>query len=332
MMAFMQSAFAPRAQESSTRTYAIRGLTHDATVALRGMLAVLSGRSRCNWQQGDLPRADVLILGPDFEAGPEQALVESARMVVRVTLSDASHLGEVTRLEYPFRVFQVLSVLDEVAAKLEAGETQSGRIVSRNRSWALFDALRQLVNRASPAHWYVAHCDNGNELYISGDLSEFAAVANVHADLRAGVLPQSGAVPCAAPDAELRRGPGAELLWRVGLHSGRGGLSESLDASATYKLLAWPNFGVVHPQRAHLRLCALLATAAHSRDTLVHLLGGRDTDLTTVNRFLNACAISGLLHVERREPSAATPQRRPPPKPSFVEGLVASIRFKLGFG
>lgn len=326
MIAFMQSTVSQR--PAAMRSYAIRGLGADATAALRGMMGVLGGRTRCGWRQGELPHADVLILGPNADSGPERALIDTARMVVRVTLSDASHLGEVTRLEYPFRVFQVLSALDEVDAKLEASEGQAAHPVSRNPSWALFDALRQLANHSGRSRWYSA----GGELCIREDLAEFAATPAACAELQAGRLPQQGIRPCHEPGSEMQRGDASELLWCVGVHSGRGGLSESLDAAASYRLLAWPNFGVVHPQRAHLRTCALLAAAPHSRDELVQLLGGSDDDLETVNRFLNACAICGLLHVEHREAAAPRLIRAPAAAASFMEGLVASIRVKLGFG
>ncbi len=331
MLASLQRTMTRSSSLRDTRTYAIEGLSHDASGALRSIMQVLSGRTQCPWQLVPLASAEVLILGPNFDAAKEAALIGSARYIVRVTLSDESHFGEITRLEYPFRVFQVLSTFEEVASKLGVRKPSTTEAPSRNHSWALFDSLRDLASHTSHRQWQQTQYGDGRVLFVRDDLREFAADPSVHDDLLAGNLPQLPLTPSADPPAQLQRGRGSLLLWHVGLNAGRGNLSRTLDPSAGYRLLAWPDFGVTPPHKAHLRLSALLAGGLHRRDELVETLAG-SADVVTVNRFINACAASGLMHAERLDSELP-----PAPKPkassgSFVGSLISSIRSKLRLG
>ena len=328
MLSFLQRALSSQPSAAPELTYAVQGMSPDASVALRGILKVLAGRTRHTWEAGAASHAAVLIRGSQFDAAQE-ANINSGQHIIRVTLSDEFHGGDVTRLEYPFRVFQVLSALQEVEAKLDSGNDFVPFIATLS-SWALFDSLRQLANETSVGRWLVAHYPDGRPLYIRDDLCEFAGEPSVHSALIAEMLPQEALKPCTDPDPSLIRGRGRELLWYVGMHSGRGRMSGTLDPDSLYRLQAWPDFGVLRPQAAHLRLSALLASRSHSRDQLLHLLG-KDVDVQVVNRFLNACAASGLLQVDGRATQLVL-QDNDRSASSFVSVLVASIREKLGFG
>lgn len=318
-----------QADSGKVRNYALMGLSQDSAHAFRGIMSVLSGRTRCAWLQAEPTAADVLILGPQFDDDSAPALIEAARCVVRMTLTDDPHLGDVTRLEYPFRVFQVLSVLEEVEAKLGSEAVKATGVVGRNSSWSLFDAIRQYAGRTSHQQWLTSQFEDGRTLFVRDDFSVFAADDSVHADLSVGKLPQSGLTVGVAPPAELVKRPGQQLLWTVGLHSGRGNLSGTLDSSAGYKLLAWPDFGVMRPKREHLQLCALLARHLRTPEQLV---AGTQLSSETVNRFLNACVLSGLLHIERNAPDLVTKTGRADlRRTGFMASLVSSIRSKLGF-
>ena len=314
-----------------TRTYAIEGLSSDASGALRSIMQVLSGRTQCPWQLVQPAGADVLILGPHFDATKEAALIGSARYVVRVTGSDESHFGDITRLEYPFRVFQVLSTFEEVAAKLGAPKVMNAQALSRNPSWALFDSLHSLASHTSQGQWQQTRYEDGRILFVRDDLREFAADPSVHQALLAGQLPQLPLTPSADPPAELQRGSGSLLLWHVGLNAGHGNLSSTLDPSVSYRLTAWPDFGVTPPRKAHLRLSALLASRLHRRDELVEALAD-SADVVTVNRFINACAASGLVHAEHDQNELRPAPKSKGSRSSFVGSLIVSIRCRLGFG
>jgi hypothetical protein len=327
MLSFMQRAASRQPAAAPTMVYAVQGLNQEKADALRRIMTMLSGRTQYSWQPGPPEQAAVVILGPSIGASKAD-LADSNRRIARVTLSDQPHVGDVTCLEYPFRVFQVLSALQEIESELSPS-AQPAQMDARLSSWALFDSLRQLASQANLGQWLVAHYPDGYALHVRDDLQVFAADSGVHARLAAGQLPEAELVPGEAPPPELRSGRGAELLWQVGMHSGRGNLSGSLDAASAYRLLAWPDFGVVRPQATHLRMSALLATAPHTRDELLILLGN-DANIEAVNRFLNACAASGLLQADRRAMSPI-PKHPSAPASSFVSGLVASIRDKLGF-
>lgn len=305
--------------------YAVHGLNEDASNALRRIIVMLAGRTQREWIARNLDEAEVLILTPEAEV-PAHGRV---RCVVRVAPTDSNPLGDVSRLEFPFRVFQVLSTLAEVETRLDSVVERTARVATHNLSWSLFDALGELSRSTSQKRWFECSGEDGQRLLVRDDLQAYAAAPVMHAQLRAGRLPQTPLQPSPLSEPDLPVFPGAELLWLVGLHSGRGNLSGSLDAQCLFQLQAWPDFGLLRPLPIHLRLCALLASGAFSRDQLLEQLDPR-VSVVEVNRLLNACATLGLLHAERR--NAAATHTRKSSERSFIGGLVASIRRKLGIG
>lgn len=313
---------------TSRRRYSSHGLAPDAQSALGSMLEVLRGRTRDAWTPAALRDSHVLFLGDHAEAPPSE-LVSGIRHVVRVSRGGESRVGSALRLDYPFRVFQLLSLMQEIED--EGSVAQTPPVIARHGSWALFDSLQALAQATPQGAWLVARWDDGESLHVRDDLGEFAVSGGASDRLFNGGLPQVPLASAPPPPPSLARVDGARLTWRVGLHSGRGQLSGSVDPQQAYRLRVWPDFGRVGSDRLHVRLSALLSREPLRRDDLVRLAGQRDEAGTErVNRFLNACVASGLLRSEGG--AALRPAETPTPASGFVGTLVSRIRHRLGFG
>jgi len=312
---------------SRTRTYATAGLDADARTALRCMMDVLKGRTRAEWTMGDAGAAELVFVGA--QAG--NAGTAGARHVVRVARPGEGTAGFALQMDYPFRVFQLLSVMQEVEDE-SADDTNppaTATAAVSHPSWALFDSLHLLcVQAGNGERWHRVDGEDADAtLYVRDDLRRCAATAAMRDAILDGRLPQSPLAPAEPPEPGLAEHDAERLLWHVGLLAGRGQLSGTLDASATYRLRAWPDFGRFGARPEHLRLSALLTAGSHGRDELVAALGpATPTAAENVNRFLNACAASGLLRAEHR---VAPPPRAPA---GFVGGIVARLRQRLGLG
>lgn len=316
--------------QSGVRSFIAAGLNTEAQSALLCMLGLLSRRTRCLWQLVDSSTADVLFLGAGVDAATEAALAARAQRVIRIAAFEREHPGAALRIEYPFRVFQVLTVLQEVDEQMSA----PGGIYrsttpdhAAGSEWSLVHSLQALAHRNSHGQWHVSRYPDGRELYLRDDLLETAADASVRADVAQGRLPADPFQPSTPPESDVPRTPAQYLIWQTGYHAGTGQLNPRLDPHGAYQLTAWPDFGVIRPDRQSLRMAALLGAAAYTRTQLASALGPA-ASLDCVNRFFNATHASGLLHLAKAGSDAH-------PKPaqsatSFVGALVGRLRERLG--
>lgn len=309
------------------RTYALAGLDGDAGTALRCMMDVLRGRVSSQWVQAEAGKAEVLFMGAS--AGGAITVPASVQQVVHVKRSDDEAAGFRLQIDYPFRVFQVLGLIQELELEGPAVDPAAPATPPLSHpSWALFDALHALSLQSGSGRWWKVDVAEGEMLCVRDDLREFAASEAAMTAIQGGAIPQSPLEPCPPPPTTLPRQDGFKLLWQVGLHSGRGQLSATLEPDTPYRLRLWPDFGRMRPERLHLRLSALMTADARTRDELVARIGQDDeTGRLAVNRYLNACAASGLLKPESR------PERMPAATPApagFMTGLMSKLRGKLG--
>lgn len=315
------------AASGKLRTYALAGLDGDAGTALRCMMDVLRGRVSSQWVQADAGKAEVLFMGA--AAGGAISVPASVRQVVHVKRSDDDAAGFRLQLDYPFRVFQVLGLMQELELDGPVADPAAPAAPPLSHpSWALFDALHALSLQSGSGRWWKVDVAEGESICVRDDLREFAASPGAIAAIRRGDVPQAPLEPCDPPPASLPRQDGFQLLWQIGLNSGRGQLSATLESDTPYRLRLWPDFGRIRPERLHLRMSALMTAEARTRDELVALVGqGDEAGRLAVNRYLNACAASGLLKPEHR------PERETiaPPRPAgFMTGLMSKLRGKLG--
>lgn len=311
------------------RRIAVVDVEADAARAFRSMLEVLSGRTRCRWQIVDsIGDANVVVTSghrplprPHDDATPVVAIVHSCDVRPRTPYV----------LTHPFRVMQVLSILDEIAdesANLSdtASPAQTGRAPG---IWEFAESVRSLSAAPAATAAHRAYTRDGRDVYVSGDLQTYACDAAVADAIRSGATTLTALSRTAArrvADAPAAR-PAAELLWHNAWHAATG-LAPWLDGAATFRIRRWPDFGLIPARRAQLQIVAALARRDCTRADLARIVPSARAD---IERALNALSLCGLLaHSGRGLP----PQRAPsaPEPPGFLRGLIDGLRDRLGRG
>lgn len=315
----------------TTRRFAMIDLGEDARRAFGSMVEILNGRTRTEWEAVDaIEAADVVVAGfsagrstlPDLyrENTPVLAIVESGDL--------RPHTPYV--LTHPFRVMQVLSVLDELA---DIEPRRSLRVAAlpaaTAASWEFAASLRALAHAPVAAQWLVTRADDGAEVMVSGNLRSFACDSATLARIRGGRIALSALEPATTQLVPARQNRRAidELLWYTGCNAGAG-LAPWLDALASFRLRRWPDFGFLRPTRAQLQIVAALAARAQTRSELARAVEAPKSD---VDRILNALSLCDLL-----APTSAPALQRNRGVANlaagFVRSLIGSLRKTLHAG
>jgi hypothetical protein len=178
--------------------------------------------------------------------------------------------------------------------------------------------------------WLVAQDARSPVLWIRGDSGAYVADSLAVQALRDGSLHLNRLLlrKSPAPAPELVRRSGMELSWFAGFHASDG-LSPQLRPDVRYRIRRWPNFGLIRPQPAQLRLAAGLSSRPASLNELIRT--GTVPRGMAIRTF-NALYCCGLL--DRMEP-AASPSRPPdlapatPSRPGLTR-LLDTMRRHLG--
>lgn len=296
------------------------GLAPDTSHAFHSMLKVVSGRSKAEWSLAKAADADVMIAASDGDPALFSAWGASGKPVVLVIDDRGSWPPAPFVLRHPFRVMQLLSILDDVAEQYHP--TSSIATVDRE-AWAAAESLRQCMSHAGGADWYCAR-GVGHGIVWVGRGSAYADIAT-QAALREHGIGRGTFAPANAPSPEARPFPLCDLAWFVGLHCGDG-LSPWLAADGGYRLRRWPDFGRVGVTTGLLELCAYATTRAWTPAMLALATG---QPLVDVHRFLNAASLAGLLVVTHAG-NAEAPASRNSDIPGGWRRLLGGLRRRLG--
>jgi hypothetical protein len=309
-----------------SRRLALTDVSGDAAHAFRSMLEVLNGRTSCTWQLVEsIEHAEVVVTGNTgrFASPPMQlhgkrvvAVIESADVRVRPNTPYV--------LTHPFRVMQVLSVLDEIADDYKRPELRIVHNASASH-WDFAESVRALRAAISTGPWYRTHTAEGAEIVVSGNLHNFACEPAVFEQIRVGATTLSSLAPASVQSVPSRyvRRPLLELLWHSAYHSGSA-LSPWLDAHGSFQLRRWPDFGTISSTRQHLQLVAMLAKRSRSRAQLAQ---AADAPIGEVDRLLNALSLCDLLVSEHFVQPARAPATSA--LPGFIRSLLGSLRRTL---
>lgn len=289
------------------------GLSPDASHAFHSMLGIVQGRANANWQLSDPAHADV-VLAPT-QAGAS-ALAGSGKAIVFVVEERNAWLDAPFVLRHPFRVMQLLSILDAVSVHLQpahAGPAAAG--------WSGAQSLRKLLAQGGTSQWHVTEGVHGERLWI-GAASAVASPATLTA-LRAGTFKPAEFIPSAtAPDANGETMSRQDAAWHVGYYAAAE-LAPWLSEHTAYRLRRWPDFGRIEATPAILRLSAAAATVATTPAALASATG---LPAAEVHRFLNAASLAGVL--------ASAPRSEARPHPHETTGgwtrLLGGLRRRLG--
>ena len=276
-----------------TRRIAVVGLNDDAARAFRSMLKIVDGMSQAEWRVSAPDDADVLMAGIDAREAVVERWARTQKPLIAVHESREERPMTPFTLCHPFRVTQLLGVLDDVERSLDSSPVPPVALPAKTAPppWAFAESLRSLSQCSADGHRYAAASLDGT-VFVPDDLSAYYIDPGSLERLRRGELrlPPLRQDTSMIPADFLRR-PVFELAWFIGLHESAS-LAPWLDVDAAYRLSCWPDFGMVSGTHEHLALAALLAREAQQREPLAQMT---NQPLAGVDRFLNACTMAGLL-------------------------------------
>ncbi|MGN6518733.1 MAG: hypothetical protein ACTHK2_04830 [Dokdonella sp.] len=278
------------------------GLRSDTSHAFHSMLKIVAGRSKAAWQLAGIEHADVLFASCEGDGSVFTAWGASGKPVVLVIDDRSSWPPAPFVLRHPFRVMQLLSVLDDVAELMAAAP---GRERSDRGRWSGAESLRVLMPQSGNASWHVARTPLGEEAWLGH--GHVCVDARTIARLRAGGLELAAFQPAAtSPPPDAVRIAACDFAWYVGL-KGPASLAPWLAADAAYRLRRWPDLGRLGASTGLLELSAMSTVRAWTPPALVEASGQAEAD---VHRFLAAASIAGLLVVANgNEQVSARPAR-----------------------
>jgi hypothetical protein len=282
------------------------GLSIDASLAFHSMLKIVGGRSIASWQTSDADHADVLLVHAHSNPGALSSWTSSGKPAVLVIDDRASWPPAPFVLRYPFRVMQLLSLLDSIAEHLRSRST---RATSDVAAWAAAVSLRQLIAQTGDHGWHIAHAGDRGFLWV-GDGHAHALPATLRG-LREGTIALGAFSAAAEPPPVAAQATGLrDVAWFVGAH-GPTELAPWLRPDAAYRLSRWPDFGRLGVAPHLVELAAESTLRAYRPAQLAERAGCTPAD---AHRFLAAASLAGLLtSVSRAEvtphPSTAAPAR-----------------------
>lgn len=264
------------------------GLTADTARAFHSMLNIVAGRSVVRWQSSSFDQADVLLAHADSDPVALSHWNASGKPLVLVVDDRQSWPPSQFVLRHPFRVMQLLSLLDDVAHSLQrplpVDAAGSGTL-----GWAVAESLRRIVGNAGDRSWHMARGDGAAVWIYDGQAHASPAVV---AALRAGKLrlrPFEATSERPGPDSVSFAS--SDIAWCVGLQATTG-LAPWLSADTAYRLRRWPDFGRLEAQPELIELSAALASRTMTPQQLAQRSGH---PIELVNRFLAAVSLAGLL-------------------------------------
>ncbi|MGJ3255452.1 MAG: hypothetical protein ACFE0K_03930 [Alcanivorax sp.] len=326
--------------QMQTQRLGFVGLEEDTVRACLSMLKIIDSRSSVNWSHTAPALADVLMVSSQQEAQTRQESLSQKPYIVIYPSCEEKPKSAFT-LPHPFRVMQLLDVLDDVVRSLDSSLNTAthDRRVSRNagtpsneRGTSLPSAdfcasLYRVINSKGGGELYSSQSPEGLLLVKPGSHRFYARPALLHA-LSAGPVSFSPLSPSSDPVSEgMVPRPLFELAWLTGA-SHSSALLPWLEEDSQFRLSRWPSAAALNKSRPLLSLCALMTRRAL---TLSELKTLSHCDDKVLFHFINACEISGLLISQAR--SASTVHAIPANSENHrLGGMIKGLRTRLGLG
>ncbi|MDX1803508.1 MAG: hypothetical protein R3292_05465 [Alcanivorax sp.] len=313
----------------TNRRLAFVGLGADTTSACLSMLKIMDGRSSIEWTQSDPEDADVLFVAHDGDNGRQQWESKQKPCVVVYPSSEDRPAARYT-LPHPFRVMQLLGVLEDISCTL--GDTQTvtaaatPTAVQPHSSFG--QSLKELLQTPAGEETLYRSESPLGQLYVAPSAGCYYIEPALHQQLRSKELPLSALHEVHEPLGEqLARRPIFELAWFTAQHAADA-LAPWLAPAGQFKLKRWPNFGSIKNDRLYLSLCAMLTRGTWGRQQLMertHCNAGQ------LDRFLSACSMSNLLINDSTAPTLASEAPQVQNAGRFGS-MIRGLRNRLGLG
>lgn len=313
------------------RKLAFIGLEADTTSACLSMLKIMNGRSSVEWMQADPDEADVLMLAND---GDTSQWRDSNKPCIVIYHNNETKPAAPYTLSHPFRVMQLISVLDDISRTLgdDSGTDSTRSPASRSQSRPhgapstqtdFSESLFQAVTSKKARTLYQSESPQGS-LFVSPAAGAYFIQEPLFNEVRQKTASLSALKPANDTDlsAYIRR-PIAELAWMTAQLAST--LPEWLPKDGSFRLKRWPNVRSAKSDRAYLSMSALMTKQPCRREQLAAHAGCAQQQ---VDRFLSACAMSNLLVCEAG--SAAPARTAMPDEPRRRGSFIQGLRHRLG--
>ncbi|MBL8297110.1 MAG: hypothetical protein JNN30_02075 [Rhodanobacteraceae bacterium] len=308
-----------------TRRIAVAGLADDASQAFRSMLKILEGRGGLSWILAPPDAAEVLIAGTHGDELIARRWARTDKPVIAVYEGSAARPMTPYTLHHPFRVMQLLGVLEEIDQALARPMASTPRTHVAESGTGFAESLR-LLARGNAAGGLYAAGEGGMKIFVRSEVLVYYASTETAQRLTRSALPFSALhLTNESPPPDFVCRPIFELAWFTGWHASTT-LASWVDPGAVYHLQRWPDFGLLRGSREQLALAALLTRASHSRSRLIELSQQSES---SVDRFLNACALAGVLTVTANAAGDATGSFMGS-SAARLGGLIRGLRSRLG--
>lgn len=295
------------------------------------MLWALQGATRSSWVNVSSPDlADVVVVHEADRSQRVDLWQRSGKTVIVIVSQVDMSPTEEHRLTYPFRVTQVRELLNALDLKLAAPSGAQKRDGDAGETWSFLKTLRTLQEVQNAEVWLVGKRGATPVLWLKGDCSEYSVDPETLQALREGRLNcneirlQSGQ----ALGAHRTVRPAEELAWFCGYHSPPE-LAPWLAAGERYGIHRWPNFGLIRPNAAQLRVTALLAETAL---TVEQLATRAHVTADEAVRNLNALSACALLIPAVGYATAAESRRRVTEPVAGLKSLLRLMRKHFALG
>lgn len=301
------------------------GLSADASGALNSMLKVLAGRTTVSWECSDIEHADVLVAHTNGDPATLAQWGATGKPVVLVIDDRCTWPPSQFVLRHPFRVMQLLSMLNDVAAVVSAPRKRT-KSTSVSSEWAAAESLRHLMANGTERGWYATSGDVATRVWV-GEGHAFAMPATI-ARLRAGIsdLGVFSSTQDWPPD-NAQRFALCDLAWFIGM-SGPAIVPPWFSTNGAYRLRRWPDFGRLGAVPDVIQLCAISAANPCTPATLAQASAHGPQG---AYRFLAAASLAGLLVESKSLVPVAAPAAAPAGEERGWMRLVGGLCRHLGF-
>jgi hypothetical protein len=304
------------------------------------VLWVFNGTTR--WHIAPLDDAQVVVVHHSEPVAHLDTWQRAGKLIIKLSTDKTLHPAGPRTLLYPFPAVQVLGMLERVEAEMEgwndepvaapaaAAPTQPGA-----DPWSFVESLRTLRSLGNSTLWLECKGERGVSLWIQGDGRRYFCDDDTAAAIRAGTVDLSGLTPnkSTPPPGNLTARPGQELFWFATYHASAA-LAPWLEEKTSYRLLRWPDFGLVRAtdeviRTAQIRICAALAETPAS---IAATATRTQTAIEQATRTMNALASCGLIEPATATTEPARAAGQSPAPPGGLKQFLRNLRNHLGLG
>ena len=294
------------------------------------------GTTHSTWRMGPLESADVLVF---HEGNTDERIAQwksQGRPAVEIAVHSRLDTDTANLLVYPFRAAQVLVLLDRLETQLTSSfealvvdETMTAPIAASQDPWGFVESLRALRSVQNSEAWLVGRNARTPILWLRGDVATYTAEPVTVEAIRRGALSLNSLSleKGAAPTGGQAPRSGMELSWFAGYYASER-LAPALTLCARYRMSSWPNFGLIRPQPAQLRVAAGLSSGAADLGEIIKRTGVTAAEAIRTMNALYACGVLVAVGLEEAgRAGSAKPLLR-----TGLAKLLTKVRRHLGLG